>query len=134
MPFENQLDDNVEIGARSVDDYSYTAAHEMGHMMGLKDAYLSKSGEDRFTDNAETGVVESKEAGSYDNIMVERTRDKYLLPNDLQMMFKAYSDSNPKGMSWCGQQAYKTHNNGEIVISDCILNQKDNYDDTKEMR
>ena len=131
MPFENQLSDNENPGKRSMGDYSYIAAHEMGHMMGLKDAYLSENGEDRFTDNAETGVIESEEDGSYDNIMVERKEDKYLLPNDLQMMFKAYSDSKPKGKSWCGQQAYKTHDNGKILISDCILNRVDNYDDTR---
>lgn len=80
MPFENQLSDNENPGKRSMGDYSYIAAHEMGHMMGLKDAY---------------------------------------------------SDSKPKGKSWCGQQAYKTHDNGKILISDCILNRVDNYDDTR---
>lgn len=128
MPFFEQLSDNKDIGKRSFDDedYAYTSAHEMGHMLGLKDGYLFEDKYDRFTDNEETGVPENTYPGSYDNIMTERVWDKYLMPNDLEMMFQAYVISEGRGGNY---QAYKTNENAKTVISDCILNQFDHYDD-----
>lgn len=63
--------------------------------------------------------------------MVERKRDKYLMPNDLEMMFQAYMNS--KGKSWMYDflQSYKTNEDVKIVISDCILNHFDHYNDTE---
>lgn len=135
MPFISQLTDNRNEGARSIDDvhYAYISAHEAGHMLGLDDAYPTEEQHDRFTDNEETGVPESSVPGSYDNIMVERKRDKYLMPNDLEMMFQAYMNS--KGKSWMYDflQSYKTNEDVKIVISDCILNHFDHYNDTEGM-
>lgn len=81
---------------------------------------------DRFTDNEETGVPEKVYPGNYDNIMRQRIWDKYLMPNDLEMIFQAYLLSEGRGRNY---QACKTNENAGTMISDCILNQSDYYDD-----
>lgn len=128
MPFFEQLSDNVDSGKRWFDDqsYAYASAHEMGHMLGLDDGYMLYGKYDRFTDNEETGVPVTGSAGQYDNLMVEREMDKYLMPNDLEMMFQAYLISEGRGKHY---ESYKTNENAKTVISDCILNQFDHYDD-----
>lgn len=131
MPFTEQLSDNKNEDMRLVNDkqYAYISAHEMGHMLGLDDGYALNEKYDRFTDNEETGVPEKLYPGSYDNIMTERVWDKYLMPNDLEMMFQAYLLSEGKSWTYEFLQSYKTNENAETVISDCILNQFDHYDD-----
>lgn len=128
MPFFEQLSDNTDSGKRWFNDqlYAYASAHEMGHMLGLDDGYMLDGKYDRFTDNEETGVPLTGSTGQYDNLMVERELDKYLMPNDLEMMFQAYLISEGRGKHY---ESYKTNENAETVISDCILNQFDHYDD-----
>ena len=130
MPYADQLQNNINEKRKIMPDegYAYASAHEMGHALGLFDAYPYDDGRDRFTDNEETGVPEPSILGSYDNIMAERVINKFLMPNDLEMMFKAYAVT--EGKSWTHLQMYKTNADLNMVISDCILNQTDYFDDT----
>ncbi len=125
MPDIGQLADNEDEFKRRLDteNYSYTGAHEMGHMLGLGDGYTTSDGHDRFTDNDETGVLHDAKQQQYDNLMVQRQWDKYILPNDIEMMLKAYGIS--KGKSALGKQWYKTNEELGIEISPCILNIED---------
>ncbi len=131
MPFLDQLLNNIDVNCRHYNygEYAYLSAHETGHSVGLFDGYPTKEKYDRFTDNEETGVPEPRHLGSYDNIMVQREWDKYLVPNDLEMMLYAYLIS--EGKSWRCLQKYKTNEDAQIEISDCILNHLDHYNDTE---
>lgn len=125
MPDFDQLADNINEYKRrlNAEQYSYTGAHEMGHMLGLGDGYTTSDGHDRFTDNEETGVLHNLKKQQYDNLMVERDWNKYILPNDIEMMLKAYDVS--KGKSASRLQWYKTNEEIGIEISPCILNIED---------
>lgn len=125
MPNIDQLADNINPGKKNVEqkDYAYIAAHETGHMLGLGDGYTTSDSHDRFTDNEETGVLHNAKEHQYDNLMVERKWNKYILPNDIEMMLKAYNIS--KGKSALGMQWYRTNNEIGIEISPCILNTED---------
>ena len=124
MPDIEQLADNYDTGMRiKIESYPYVAAHETGHMLGLGDGYTTSDGHDRFTDNEETGVLHDAEKQKYDNLMVQRQWDKYILPNDIEMMLRAYGIS--KGKSALGMQWYRTNEEERIEISPCILNIED---------
>lgn len=111
----------------------YTTAHETGHMLGLKDAYVHEDGYDRFTDNPETGV-ECKKRGKdnkvvYDNLMKEVEWKTSVLPNDLEMMMYAYRQNI--GRPWVNLQCYKTVDELDMAISPCIKNTTDMYVEDK---
>lgn len=133
LPYDYQLKDNVDIEARTgfdKEDYKYMTAHETGHVLGLDDAYFS--GYDRFTDNSETGIKcdDPFNSGSYDNLMKQVEWDKPLVANDLEMMLYAYQQE--KGRPWVSYQSYKTVKELDMIISPCIKNQIDLFDDKED--
>lgn len=130
LPYDYQLKDNVDIDTRTgfdKIDYKYMTAHETGHVLGLDDAYFSSY--DRFTDNSETGVKcnDGGKSMEYDNLMKQVEWDKPIVANDLEMMLYAYQQG--KGRPWTLYQAYKTVKELNMIISPCIKNQIDLFDD-----
>ncbi|MDE6625882.1 MAG: Ig-like domain-containing protein [Lachnospiraceae bacterium] len=110
--------------SKTKSQYAHIAAHEMGHMLGLGDAYAT-NGHDRFTDNDETGILIDVMSRCHDNIMVEIYENTAIVPNDIEMMLQAYSES--KGKSASKLQWYKTNDKENIEISTSISNTEDEY-------
>ncbi len=115
-------DDNKKIAR-----YRHISAHETGHMLGLKDGYTMKDGYDRFSDNDETGILYDVKDNElqYENIMVENSYYTTILPNDIQMIFKAYEQSS--GQPWLQKQFYKSIPAIKATISEVISNTRDYY-------
>lgn len=103
-------------------DYNTTAAHELGHILGLDDAYYDY-GYDRCADNKETGHEYGKKA--YDNLMKNHDQYKKINSNGIEMMLKAV-DKNT-GVPDFASQCFKSY--GDETISDVIKNHKDNQKD-----
>lgn len=123
-------------------------SHEMGHFMGLDEAYdmyyieedekeekTYKVIKDRFLSSRETGQIINKEkriGDKYDNIMREGYIDTKLHPNDIEMMFLAYKEKEGKPWNW-DLQAFITKNFFDInnncyrytIKSDAIRSIKD---------
>lgn len=99
-------------------DYDVTAAHELGHILGLDDAYYDY-GYDRCADNSETGHKYKK--GKYDNLMKNHDSCKKINPNGIEMMLQAIDPNT--GMPEFASQSFKSY--GDETISDVIKNHKD---------
>lgn len=99
-------------------DYDVTAAHELGHILGLDDAYYDY-GYDRCADNSETGYEYDKKV--YDNLMKNHQFYKKINANGIEMMLQAV-DKNT-GMPDFASQCFKSY--GDEKISDVIKNHKD---------
>ena len=112
---------NNKIVGKTKQDYGTVAAHELGHILGLADAYYDY-GYDRCADNTETGHKYGKRL--YDNLMKHHIYYKKLKANDVEMMLKAYEESS-KYVS----QYYKTY--GDYTISEVINNKNDKQEDTE---
>lgn len=130
IPYDYQLKDNIDIGytdSFDKDEFIYMTAHETGHLLGLDDGYFADY--DRFTDNSETGVKcqDWFYYNMYDNLMKQEEWDKPIVANDLEMMLYAYQTGS--GKPWESLQSYKTVEELNMMISPCIKNQKDLYDD-----
>lgn len=130
LPYEYQLKDNIDSGYRvgfDKNDFIYMTAHETGHLLGLFDGYFTDC--DRFTDNSETGVAcqDWGYKGSYDNLMKQQEWDKAIIVNDLEMMLYAYQMS--EGKPWDSLQCYKSVEILNMLISPCIKNQTDLFED-----
>lgn len=70
--------------------FKHTAAHEMGHMLGLGDGYYdARRGGDRMTRNLETSV---RAKGFWTNMMYTADLIDRALPNDMEMILRAYSE------------------------------------------
>ena len=83
-----------------------TAAHEMGHMLGLGDGYYSRAeaiGGVRMTKNNETSRLSG---GIWRNMMYNPDRINRALPNDMEMILRAYSE-DVQGRRH--HQFYRTH-------------------------
>ena len=144
LPYDYQVKSNTAPGYQETfgkKEYLYTVAHETGHLLGLYDAYsttqLNKNtGKyqlyDRFTDNLETGVkcIYEENKNIYDNLMVEQEWDKRIIANDLEMMLYAYQQT--QGRPTDAYQSYKTVQDLNMVISSCIANKKDLYEEDKQ--
>lgn len=103
-------------------DYNTTAAHELGHILGLDDAYYDY-GYDRCADNNETGYEYYDK--KYDNLMKDHDHYKRINANGIEMMLKAV-DKNT-GIPDFASQCFKSY--GDETISDVIKNHKDNQKD-----
>jgi len=121
MPEDDQLKFNTEGYTTLTSDYMATSAHEMGHVLGLGDAYFYKpTRTDRCDENAETCSYENEE---WVNMMKSEKAAKGFVANDFEMMLRAYKEIE-KGKRV--NQYYKTYDkeNGK-VSSDVIKNKED---------
>ena len=116
MPTNGQREDNDNKGKRSKysnEEYKGTAAHEMGHILGLNDAYELNDEYNkklkRITKTTET--TEITPTGKRANLMYKSDLIKKVLPNDIEMILKAYSDgiTNYKDGGRGAFQSYKAH-------------------------
>lgn len=125
MPTNEQVRKNKESGYNTPkDDFGSTSAHELGHILGLDDAYYDKMDKvDRCADNDETGRKYSKNL--YDNIMKHHKHCKVVRANDIEMMLIAYNRID--GISVFASQSYKDYKGHKF--SKAIKNRKDNQKD-----
>jgi hypothetical protein len=107
MPSDMQVESNLKNGKYPKErsrDYWAISAHEMGHVLGLSDAYSDKdaTGEtvDRMVESGETCIVDGK---TYQNIM--KSNNVYAIANDIQMILVAYSKAIMKD-----KKAYQAYN------------------------
>ena len=91
-------------------------AHEVGHALGLDDAYDMSKPYDRLIATHETSVVveKSEEGGVYRQNMMTGFREMaQFLPNDVEMMLSSYRAAarakNPKAVPKYSWQSYKGH-------------------------
>lgn len=99
-------------------DYDVTSAHELGHILGLDDAYYG-DGYDRCADNSETGYKYKKR--KYDNLMKNHQFYKKINANGIEMMLQAVDENT--GMPDFASQCFKSYD--DVKISDVIKNHKD---------
>lgn len=117
MPTNEQVRTNKTAKTPAL-DYGTTAAHELGHILGLDDAYPTEK-YDRCADNSETGEKCGDKA--YDNLMKYHRNCKKINANGIEMMLKAVDRET--GIPDFGSQCFKTY--GDETISDVIKNHKD---------
>lgn len=99
------------------EQYRNTCAHELGHILGLDDAYVDSNGADRMSENEETcRIVYNEGTKTYENLM----KDCYgkITPNDVEMILYANQSGNNLFV-----QSYKTTNSN--TISNLIKNRND---------
>ena len=117
MPTNEQVRANTGYNYPAT-DYGSTAAHELGHILGLDDAYATDK-YDRCADNSETGY--EYDDNRYDNLMKHHNHYKKINTNGIEMMLKAV-DSNT-GIPDFASQCFKSY--GDETISEVIKNHKD---------
>lgn len=127
MPTNEQVRANKKKGYnRPKKDYGSTAAHELGHILGLDDAYYdAKNRYDRCADNSETG--HEYDDYKYDNLMKHHTHCKQINANGIEMMLKAVNPDT--GVPNFASQSFKSYDDKRI--SDVIENHRDYQKDYK---
>ena len=117
MPTNTQLNASAEnrIG------YRVTAAHEMGHALGLDDAYKA-TGVSQLYRNHETCVYSIFEK-KWTNIMEGSRKDISMNANDIEMLLLAYGEANEHKKD--PFQHYRDY--GKYIVSDAIQIRKDEY-------
>lgn len=131
MPTHEQVRANAAEGAREPDEtekeYGATAAHELGHALGLNDAYADEK-YDRCVDNSETGYKYSTVFELYDNLMKDCYFYQQINANGIEMMLRAVNKST--GIPDFASQNFASY--GENKVSPVIRNRKDYQDDKAE--
>ena len=119
MPTNTQLNASAEnrIGYRA------NAAHEMGHALGLDDAYKA-TGVSQLYRNHETCVYSIFEK-KWTNIMEGSRKDISMNANDIEMLLLAYGEANEHKND--PFQHYRDY--GKHTVSDAIQIRKDEYND-----
>ncbi|MDR1776181.1 MAG: hypothetical protein LBS17_07065 [Actinomycetes bacterium] len=116
-------------------NFGAACAHETGHIFGLADAYPAEDAKgvrDRMDENDETAV---ETHGVWCNLMKDQNSVKQVLPNDLQMILKAYSVQvtdytddflqNYKTYTWYDSASGHT----KYKVSGAISDTSDNHND-----
>lgn len=120
MPTNTQLA-KVNYGEENLIGYKATAAHEMGHALGLDDAY-KVTGVSQLYRNHETCVYSILDR-KWTNIM-EGSRDNLsMTANDIEMLLLAYGEANQDKKD--PFQHYRDY--GKNIVSDAIQIRKDEY-------
>ncbi len=131
MPTNEQVETNTKKGYNiPKNDYGAVSAHELGHILGLADAYYD-NGYDRCADNNETGYEYDTDEGFYDNLMKHHAWYKKINANGIEMILNAVDENT--GMPNFASQYFKTYGKKENkkIISKVIKNKKDNQKDKK---
>ena len=127
MPTHEQVRQNKIAGYRNpyddIEGYGVTAAHELGHTLGLDDAYFG-DGYDRCADNNETGYEYQDK--QFDNVMKGGFYYKIMNANEIEMMLKAVDEDT--GMPDHASQCFKTYE--DYKISKVIKNHYDYQKDS----
>ncbi len=128
MPTHEQVKANAAEGARDPDEtekeYGATAAHELGHALGMNDAYADEK-YDRCVDNSETGYKYHPVNEVYDNLMKYCYFYQKINANGIEMMLKAVKVNT--GIPDFASQNFASY--GENKISPVIRNRNDYQDD-----
>lgn len=123
MPTNEQVRANKREGYNyPKKDYGSTAAHELGHILGLDDAYYDATNKyDRCADNSETGY--EYDDYKYDNLMKHHRHGegKKINANGIEMILKAVNPDT--GIPNFASQCFKSY--GDETISDVIKNHRD---------
>lgn len=129
MPTNEQVRTNKKDGhTKPWKDFGSVAAHELGHILGLGDAYYdSDNGYDRCADNDETGYEYNTEKNYYDNLMKEHIWLKKINVNGLEMMLNAVDVKT--GLPMFSSQKFRKYS--IYNISEVIKNDEDNQDDSE---
>ena len=131
MPTNEQVETNTQKGYNTPwKDFGSVAAHELGHILGLADAYYYK-GNDRCADNHETGYEYNTKKHYYDNLMKDHFWCQKINANGIEMMLNSIDEST--GIPNFASQYFKTYGEKENkkVISKVIKNRKDNQPEKK---
>lgn len=122
MPTHEQVRENAATGARipmtGKFDYGVISAHELGHVLGLEDAYSDK-GFDRCADNSETGY--EYRTGLYDNLMKGGKNYPQINANGIEMMLHAVDEET--GLPYVASESFDTY--GLVEISPVIKDRRD---------
>lgn len=122
MPTNTQLA-KMNFGEENLTGYKATAAHEMGHALGLDDAYKA-TGVSQLYRNHETCVYSTLDK-KWTNIM-ESSRDNLsMTANDIEMLLLAYGVANENIID--PFQHYRDY--GKHIVSDAIQIRKDEYNE-----
>lgn len=121
IPMNTQLV-KMNSSEENLTGYRATAAHEMGHALGLDDAYRA-TGVSQLYRNHETCVYSNRD-GKWTNIMESSRNIFSMTANDIEMLLYAYGVAN-----WENKkdpfQHYRDY--GENIVSDAIQIRKDEY-------
>lgn len=133
MPTYEQVRANNDEGYRNPyegeNEYGVVAAHELGHVLGLDDAYADEK-YDRCAENDETGYKYSIMENFYDNVMKGGWYYKLMNANEIEMLLEAVNKKT--GLPREELQHFKSYGKynkkrkkNEYVISKVIKNHTD---------
>lgn len=121
MPTNTQLVKMKKVFEEDIIGYRVTAAHEMGHALGLDDAYKT-TGVSQLYRTHETCVYSGKDK-KWTNIMEGCRRNISMNANDIEMLLLAYGEATQHKND--PFQHYRDY--GKYIVSDAIQIRKDEY-------